>query len=286
MPADSFVRKFLKRTLHPVLHERTYRIVQGLAKAWDIRTGSWSEPEIGLIPLAVREGESVVDIGANYGLYCYHLSRAVGSSGRAYAFEPVPFTYQTCKLVGRLLSFKTVEIFPKGCSDRTGRVAFLLPVQDSGAISAGLAHLASRNDERVGKAARSPYDEAREIECEVVTLDDFLPELKNLSLIKSDIEGADLLALRGAARMIERHHPTILCEIEPWFLEGFHIQPQEMGEFFFDRGYRMYHYDVSDGRGRLTPATIEGLEAFSSRNYVFVHPSRRDRLTSVLDSPL
>ncbi|MBI4489165.1 MAG: FkbM family methyltransferase [Deltaproteobacteria bacterium] len=59
------------------------------------------------------------------------------------------------------------------------------------------------------------YDATQEIWCEVTVLDDFLPNLMNLSFIKSDIEGADLLALRRAEKLIERHRPTVVCEINP-----------------------------------------------------------------------
>ena len=286
MPANSPARRLLKRVLFPVMNERTYRLIQCAAKAWDIRTGVWAEPELQLIRFAVRAGETVLDIGANYGVYAYHLSRAVGSSGRVYAFEPIPFTYETCKLVGKFLGFRNVEIIQKGCSDRTGTVAFTLPIQDSGAISAGLAHLSGRDDQRPGKEQYSIYDRTRELVCDVVALDEFLPELPSLSFVKSDIEGADLLAMRGAARIIERHHPTIQCEINPWFLEGFGIPPHAFSEFFEARGYQMYHYEAAGQQGRLRAASIEQLGTLSTHNYFFIHPSRLERFASLLEQSL
>ncbi len=282
MPADSLARRLLKRLLFPLVNERTYQLAQAIAKAWDIRRGNWTEPELQLIPFAVDSGESVLDIGANYGLYTYHLSRAVTPSGKVYAFEPIPFTYETCQLVGKLLRFKQTEIFPKGCSDHTGRVAFTLPVQRSGSISAGQVHIAGRNDERNGKDIYSPFDRTLEMWCDVVAVDEFLPELSNLSLIKSDIEGADLLALRGASRTIERNHPTVICEIKNWFLDGFGIRPDEFGEFFFNKGYGMFHYDILGGHGILQPVTLGALGMCGSDNYVFVHESRRDRFAPLL----
>ena len=284
MAADSLGRRLLKRALYPLMNERIYGVIQAAAKAWDIRRETWTEPEVDLLRLAVRPGETAIDIGANYGLYCYHLSRAVGRSGKVFAFEPVPFTYRTCRLVCRLLGLRNVQLFSKGCGNRNARVPFTLPVQRSGAISAGLAHFAGRNDQRKDRQIYSPYEQTREVLCDVVALDDLLPDLINVSLLKSDIEGADLLALQGAARLIERHHPTILCEIEPWYLEGFGIDPKALGEFFQARDYSLYHYDVVNGNRALTLTTIEGLGAFSSHNYVLVHPSRRDRLASVLSS--
>jgi FkbM family methyltransferase len=286
MGADSGLRRAAKRVLAPVLNERTYRLLQAAAKAWDIRRGSWSEPEIALIPRVVRAGEAVIDIGANFGLYCYHLSRAVGRAGRVYAFEPVGFTCDTARLVGRLLGCgRNVELVSKGCSDRTGRVAFTVPVQRSGAISAGQTHLAGRNDERPGKDVHAPHERSKELWCDVVALDEFLPPLRELSFIKSDIEGADLLALRGARRLIEQHSPTILCEISPWFLEGFGISAGGFADLLLSRGYEMYHYERAAGREWLRPAALARLGTYSSHNYVFVHPRRRQRLAALLEAP-
>lgn len=278
MGANSLGRRLLKRLLFPFLREQNYQFLQCLAKAWDIRRGSWSEPELDLISFAVRSGESALDIGANYGLYSYHLSRAVGPSGRVYAFEPVPFTAATFRLVSKLLRFRNVEFVPKGCGDHAGRIAFTLPVQSSGAISAGLAHIALRDNERPGRNRHFQYERTDQIWCDVIVLDDFLPELSNLSFIKSDIEGADLLALRGAEELIRRHRPIVVCEINPWFLEGFGIKLEELMGFFFEKGYGVYQYKVDGQRKRLRAVAVEDIV---EDNYVFVHSQRRDRFASL-----
>ncbi len=279
MAANSRWRRLIKRLLFPVLTERNYRLVQGLAMAWDIRTGRWSEPEIDLVRFAVREGESVFDIGANYGLYSYHLSRAVRRSGRVYAFEPIPFTSDVFKIVAAALRLRNVELLPKGCSDRAGTVPFTLPIQASGAISAGLAHIGSRNNERAGKERHCRYSGTREVWGEVIVLDELLPRVSALSFIKSDTEGADLLALRGAEKLIERHHPSVLCEINPWFLAGFGIRTEEIIEFFSGKNYRMYRYERHRGGGLLKPVDVDDV---TEANYVFIHPERADRFAPLL----
>src|SRR5215210_3986918 len=95
MGADSPFRRLLKSVLAPLLNEATYSSIQAIAKARDIKSGSWSEPELELCRLVLREGESAIDIGANFGLWSYHMARAVGPSGHVYAFEPIPFTART-----------------------------------------------------------------------------------------------------------------------------------------------------------------------------------------------
>jgi FkbM family methyltransferase len=273
MAANSPLRRALKRLLAPVLSERLYQYVQCLPMAWDIWRGRFTEPEIDLVPIAVQPGDTTLDIGANYGVYAYHLARAVGKTGRVFAFEPVPFTYNTLRLIARLLRFRSVELVAKGCSDRAGAVTFTVPVQDSGAPSAGQAHLGTRNDERAGKERHVRWPKQKEVSCEVVVLDAYLPPVADLSFIKCDIEGAELLAFRGAERTLDRHLPTVLCEINPWFLEGFGITLDELTGFFLGKGYRLYRYHEAVRRLiEVAPADVV------EDNYVFVHPRRADRL--------
>ena len=276
MGADSLARRVIKNLLYPVLTEDRYAYVVALSKAWDIRTHSDSEPEIDLVPLAVRKGDTVLDLGANFGYYTYPLSRAVGPSGRVFAFEPIPFTCQTLEVVTRLLRLRNVEIIPKGCSDRAGAVMFEVPTQANGAPNAGQAYLGGRNEDRPGKDTQVRWKGTRQVTAEVLRLDDFLPSVSDLSFIKADIEGAELFAFRGGERTISKHLPTVLCEINPWFLEGFGIKLDELANFFFERGYRLYHYQ--DRKLRVIPVS-----AVVEDNYVFVHPSRAERLRFTIE---
>lgn len=272
MGANSAARRLVKKALYPVLNEHTYVYFQALAKSWDIRKGKWSEPELDLIPLAVRAGETALDVGANYGLYSYHLSRVGGV--RVYAFEPVPFTFRTLAMVARLLRFRNVELVEKGCSDRQGRITFTVPVQASGAMAAGQAYIGGRDDTRAGRERQVRWAATRDVTAEVVALDEFLPEVESLSLVKCDIEGAELLCFRGAERLIGEHLPTVICEINPWFLEGFGIKLEGLLGFFEERGYGLYRYVEDGARRRLREVSAAEVE---EDNYVFIHPSRLGR---------
>jgi FkbM family methyltransferase len=274
MGANSAARRVVKKLLYPVLNEHTYQYLQAASKAWDIRSGSWSEPELDLIRYAVEPGDTALDVGANFGVYSYHLSRRLGRAGRVYAFEPVPFTHQTLARVARLLRMRNVVVVPKGCSDRAGEITFSVPVQDSGALSAGIAYIGGRNDDREGKEGQVRWSSTRDVKGEVVALDEFLPPLERLSLVKMDIEGAEMFALRGAAKIFDRHLPTVIIEINPWYLGGFNVKLEDLTNFFFDRGYDLYHYD-----GKLHPVQVADIV---EDNYVFVHPTRKARFTDLL----
>jgi FkbM family methyltransferase len=235
------------------------------------------EPEIELAERVVREGDTAIDIGANFGLWAYHLSKAVGPRGRVYSFEPIPFTAKTFRMIARALDFKdNVELVEKGVGESNGKVAFTVPVMDTGAISAGLVHMRGRDDSRAGREKHAPFPNTKDIECEVVTIDDFLPNIERLSLVKCDVEGADLYAMRGAKKTLEKHKPIVIVEITPWFLEGFGLTVADVVAFFEGLGYHCYKYD--DG-GRLVPTTAE---AIVEDNWVFVHPDNASRVRSLI----
>ena len=237
----------------------------------DIRSGALAEPELDLVSPALRPGETALDLGANFGMYCAHLSKAVGPAGRIYAFEPVPFTVSALSRVARLLRLGNVTIVDKGVGERSGMVSFSVPEQLSGAPMSGLAHIGSRDDERPGSETQVRWEKTRQVEAEVVALDDFLPAGVEVAFVKADIEGAELYALRGARRLIERSHPTVLCEINPWYLEGYGLSVADLLDFFDELGYAIHAYEA----GILHPVT--DASEVTEDNYVFIHPDRLGR---------
>lgn len=280
MGANSAIRKAAKSLLFPLTNEKTYKYVQAVSKAMDIRSGNWSEPELELVKTALREGETALDIGANYGIYAHSMSRAVGRAGKVYSFEPVPFTFATLKIVAKLLGFShNVELVEKGCSNENGIITFSVPVQQSGAFAAGQAYIGTRNDDHQGKEGQVKWTGTKEVQAEVIRLDDYLPEIDDLPLIKADIEGAELLCFRGADKLFRKHLPTTICEINPWFLDGFSIELDDLTGFFFDKGYRLFAYEMADGKRKLREVSATKIV---EDNYVFLHPSREARFSSTL----
>ena len=159
--------------------------------------------------------------------------------------------------------------FPRDARQKTGKVVFDVPVQKNGAISGGQAHFASRNDARPGREHHARWHDSRQVTCDVVAIDEVVPEPAPVSLIKLDVEGAELSALRGCDRILTQHRPTIVCEINPWFLEGLGLHVSDMSGFLSAKGYGMYRWNNSRFE------TVEDKDV-EEGNYVFVHRERSD----------
>lgn len=268
-PPETAGRDVAKRLFWRVLPRSVYQRLLAYSKSRDFRTGRFREPELDLVESLVRPNENAVDVGANHGMWTLALSRSAGAGGHVYSFEPVPFTFGTLSGVVRRNRLANVTLVNKGCSDRAGTVDVTVPMQRSGSSDDLQAHLAIRRP--VASAESGP---SVQISCEMTTLDLALEGVEGISLLKLDIEGAELLALRGAAKLLARDRPAIVCEVDAGFLKGFEQEPGDVVEFLARWDYEPHRYD--DRRRRLLPLSDPAQIAHT--NVVFLTEAHRDRL--------
>ena len=91
----------------------------GFTYAWGIGVEQWDFDGL------VRHGMCVYDIGANCGQSTLSLARAVGTSGRVVAFEPVDSVF--ANLVANLQLNPSLQVTPvcAAAYERKGRLEFL-----------------------------------------------------------------------------------------------------------------------------------------------------------------
>jgi len=200
----------------------------------------------------LQEGDTFVDVGANYGGMCIGASRLIGPKGRIMAFEPNPLVH---RFLARTLNGlpSTTASFEYACSDEEGRAQFFVPRTSSGA--AGFV------------AAYSNQDDARSFSVASKTLDSALRDdarLDSISLIKIDVEGFEMRVLRGAMQTIRRHKPRLLIEINPEAMSLAGTHPEVLRKFLKSVGYREY----SDGPTLPDRRPLSSLDVSSHRDIV------------------
>lgn len=175
----------------------------------------------------LKPGMTVVDIGANIGLYSMLAAQVVGDSGQVICFEP---NSENCRLIllsTRRNGFKNVTLYPMAASDRTGVALFSMHLgSNGGLIPTNESSLLSPN-------------------CMVVPtvrMDELV--LDPVDLIKIDVEGAEGLVIRGAQNLIERHRPIVTSEFSMEMLPRVSGMPgKEFLSFFQTRGYDIFLVD-------------------------------------------
>lgn len=74
--------------------------------------------------IKIKEGDTVLDIGANIGMYTISIFERYGNKVKVFAFEPIPEVYQALKANTERYSKKTLIPVQKGVSNRSGLVEF------------------------------------------------------------------------------------------------------------------------------------------------------------------
>jgi FkbM family methyltransferase len=169
----------------------------GLLDCGDFEAGviQTIKPHIGL-------GATIVDAGANFGWYTTFFSRAVGPNGMVHAFEPMPHTARILRANCTLNQCENVVINEIALGDRERKdTLFLQPGRACGDASLFTGQM----------------QQAQAHPCSVSTLDHYFDnqQVKRCDFIKCDVEGAELLFLKGAAKVLKANRPILLIEINP-----------------------------------------------------------------------
>jgi len=215
-------------------------------------------------------GTTMLDIGANHGIYSIYMSRAAGADGSLIAFEAQPELGDHLQDVRESFGLDNMTIVNKGLSSEAGMLQMSRSKIGSGAAS-------FHADERDGW---------EKIDIPVIRLDDYVQEhgTENVSFVKCDVEGHELEVFRGGERLLSRDHPAILFECH----QG-EAEKGELFEYLADLGYDGYFYYVDPrdhrsllhkGRGKYVPYTEFADYDYARpgvfhRNYYFVKKGRK-----------
>ncbi len=152
----------------------------------------------------LSEGSVCVDVGANLGYFSILMSQIVGKRGRIIAFEPMPDTVQILRENIAVNRLENVIVIEAAASDKSGSVQLL----------SGASERVTKTASMVGYRLEGP---ARTTLARSLRLDDyFAGSTRFPDLIKIDVEGAELIVLKGARETIARSSPTLIVEIHGW----------------------------------------------------------------------
>jgi FkbM family methyltransferase len=176
----------------------------------------------------VHRGDTVFDVGANIGETTLHFAGLVGPAGRVYAFEPDPYTHERARINISLNAFSNIKLFQAGIAEEE-KEARLVRVDEH---NLGMNRI-------LPEESISGCDSAR-IRCR--TLDGIVRDetVSGVSLIKMDIEGYEMNALRGARDTLERFHPALFIEVGDSKLRENGSSASELIRFLLDIGYRVF----------------------------------------------
>lgn len=193
-------------------------------------------------------GMVAYDVGANIGYVSLLLAKRVGENGQVFSFEPLSGNQERLQKNIALNPGLNIRLIPRAVADNAGETTFL--VHASGAMGK-LQGSSGKNAEYENK-----------IEVETISLDDFVYKEKNASpnLIKIDIEGGEVRALKGMPRLLKQAKPILLIE-----LHG-HQAVKVTWNILRAANYNLYF--MRAGYGKITVP-----EDLAKKSYIVVRPA-------------
>lgn len=171
----------------------------------------------------------VVDIGAHAGQFSKLFAR-MAPDGHVHAFEPSAYARSIMAPALRFNRIRNVTLLPFGLGEAEGGLTLHTPIKASGSLGFGTAHL--------GQASVAAHDQA----VAITTLDAYaaVAGLARLDLIKADIEGWELRALKGAEGVLKRFRPALYLEVDDLCLARAGDTPAGLFTWLQARGYQAF----------------------------------------------
>lgn len=164
--------------------------------------GTYEPQLIQVIHDLCHEDMTVYDVGANLGYMSLVFARTVGSGGRVFAFEPLEANWTRIRKHVEMNGLtELVTVVPSAVAAHKGSATFLTHS----------LHAMGKLEQSAGRAAKY----TGHVEVSTIGLDEFCYELNNPlpDLVKMDIEGGAVDAVRGMTRLVAEARPIMLVEL-------------------------------------------------------------------------
>lgn len=198
----------------------------------------------------------VIDVGANIGMFTGRFVEWTGLGGRVIAIEPeaANFASLTRRLSApvdqkRLIAVEAVA------AEESGQLRLEINPDHPG-------------DHRIGPGG---------VPIQAVTLDELLAQHGDppVSLIKIDVQGAELRVLRGATAVLRRCHPALFIEVDDLAMQKQAASATELLDFLGTFGYRPYRLSRF---GPPEPVAAHGLGVSGYEDVLFLgHSGSQNR---------
>ena len=185
--------------------------------------------EMNLFLSFLKEGDVMLDVGANMGVYSLISSSKIGRNGKIIAFEPDSDNFKIIKKSIEVNRFNNISVFPFAVSDKEEQIFF-----EKNTFNSGNHHIRKKKT----SVTQSSID--------AIKLDDFLKKEEKIDIIKMDIQGAEFFAFHGMKEIIEKF-PNILIFAEYWVygLKKMGVNPKEYIDLLESYGFLIYRINSS-----------------------------------------
>jgi FkbM family methyltransferase len=220
--------------------------------------GTYGAGRVTEIRKIVKEGDTVIDIGANIGYFTVLLASIVGNEGKVYAFEPDPRNTKLLKRTIERNGWKNVFLVNNAVSNMVGELTLYQTHSHAG-------------------NSISQCESESTVKVDVVTIDSVL-NMQKVSFIKMDMDGSEPLAIIGMKNLILRSpNLKILAEYQPSNLRRYINNPLDFILIANNNGLLLEGI-LDTETGRLPTLSLTPLENIKEGDNLDVIFARKENL--------
>lgn len=201
--------------------------LRSIATSVLIAEQDWFEKEMEFWRNSIKPGMTIIDVGANVGVYTFSAALKVGSEGRVLAVEPFSGCIRCLQETCRINQLSWVNVCAGAASDRNGTVKLLL-------------HSANELNQVISSDAAENMSSESFEEATCFTLDSLIEQenIERVDFLKIDAEGHEMAVLTGSQRLLTEFSPIILYEN----IAGSQGSNIEVAQYLTNKGYELFHY--------------------------------------------
>jgi FkbM family methyltransferase len=182
------------------------------------RSHTWEGHKASAMRQFVPPGSTVIDAGANLGVYAVQFSHWVGAGGRVLAMEPQPGIYGVLSVNAVVAGVGNMQVYNIALGDAQRQTRMEHTIMDGSSKGRAFGEAASDPGSKINFGGRPLGLRGEHVD--MITLDSL--RVSNVSFIKIDVQGSEDYVIWGARDTIAREAPVILMEREDLFLRKMH----------------------------------------------------------------
>jgi FkbM family methyltransferase len=178
----------------------------------------------------LKEGDVIIDVGANIGLFSLLGAKYIGDHGWVHAFEPTRSTFKILEENIQLNMLKNIVPHQVPLADGIKPIVMINPMKNN-----------DKYYDAFNRIQEVEADEPNDYIQYTKTFDEFVGEnkLTRIDLVKVDIEGAELLFFKGAEQSLLKFKPKIIFEANENHCQAFNYKVIDVLIYIKELGYSL-----------------------------------------------
>ena len=213
--------------------------------------------EIKFLKQIIKNGDTVLDLGANIGVYTLIFAKLVGKSGHVFAFEPDPTNFEILSKNVKENKHENVTLVQKAVSEKNDKIKLFVSKRNHA------SHRIFDSEEK-----------RNSIEVDVITLDTYFKKNKNpINFIKMDVEGVEGATLLGASNIIKNSKDLVITmEYFPKWIRKYGMNPEEILDSLIEKKFKLFN--INQKERKIFPINL--------KNFVKEYNEQKKNYTNVL----